>query len=294
MELVVRELEGEAFGAEVRGWDPGEDLDDETRRRIDSALAEHILLVFRGHRQPNDQELISFAARFGDLFDGGELFGMDSPTTEILQLTSERDGQGVETGPSAVTPLPWHTDYSYLVRGAKMSFLNALHLPPDGGGETWFANLYDAYETLPEQTRERISGLVGIHRLGASGQFMSREEKDQIKATREARSPQFGYPGHRIPGLHPAVYAHPDTGRRSLYVNALVSGFEGIDEPTGRSLVAELYHHACQEQRIYKHHWSVGDLVLFDTVGTMHRRDGTDETQTRVMRQMSTLLPALV
>jgi taurine dioxygenase/pentalenolactone F synthase len=290
MDLNVTPFADQPFGAEVRGFEPDEEPTPELVERISRALADHVILLFRGHQRPRDEELIRFASAFGVLFDGGEIFGMSSPSREILQLTSQLDAGGVETGPSAVTPLPWHTDYSYLRYAAKMSLLEALELPPDGGAETWFCDLYAAYEALDPAVANRIGDLVGVHELGASGRHLTREEKDFIRSTRGARSPEFNYPGFRIPALHPLVERHPDTGRPALYVNSLVGGIDGMDPDEGRALVDELFEHAAADERIYRHAWEPGDLILFDTVGTMHRRGITDGGGHRVMRQMSVML----
>jgi pentalenolactone F synthase len=275
MALQLHALPDAPFGALVEGWDPGREPDDELVAEVRAGLADHVLLVLRGHRRPSDDELTRFAAAFGELFDGGELFGVQSPTREILRLSSERNELGVETGPSAITPLPWHTDYSYLPRAAKDTFLEAVALPPDGGGRTWFANLYAAWEALPAAKQASLDGLVGVHTIKGSG---------------EHRSSDFTYPGGRVPANHPLAHRHPDTGRVALYVNSLVAAIDGWDDDAGRDLLDELMVHASDPARCYGHAWREGDLVIFDDVGTMHRRDGSGRDAKRTMRQLSTML----
>jgi taurine dioxygenase/pentalenolactone F synthase len=290
MMLAVAPLPDAAFGAEVKGWDPGVQPDAELVAEIRDALAEHCLLVLRGHRPPSDAELIGLAGAFGPLFDGGELFGIASPTREILRLTSERNDVGVETGPASATPLPWHTDYSYLPCAAKDTFLEAVQLPGDGGGRTWFCNLYDAWETLPESRRAELGGLVGIHTIKGSGKHLDETQKSVTRAHRERKNPQFSYPGGRVPARHPVAHRHPDTGRTALYVNSLVAGFEGMERAEGRALLDELMAHATRPERVYGHAWREGDLIVFDDVGTMHRRDPSTTDEVRTMRQLSTML----
>jgi taurine dioxygenase/pentalenolactone F synthase len=292
MAIQVTPFADASFGAVVTGWDPGRAPDEQLVGELRAALAEHVLLVLRGHRPPGESELIRFAGGFGSLFDGGELFGLASPTREILQLTSERNERGVETGLAASTPLPWHTDYSYLPCAAKETFLEAMCLPADGGGRTWFCNLYDAWETLEPSRRADLGDLVGIHTIKGSGKHLSEDDKAANRVHRDRRNPDYSYPGDRIPALHPLARRHPDTDRTALYVNSLVGGFQGMSEPEGRALVDELMAHATRAERLYGHAWQEGDLIIFDDVGTMHRRDPSDPEELRMMRQLSTILAA--
>jgi taurine dioxygenase len=209
--------------------------------------ADHVLLLLRGHRRPTDAEPTRFAAGFGELFDGGEIFGVQSPTKEILRLSSERSELGVETGLSAVTPLAWHTDYSYLPCAARETFLEAVVIPADGGGRTWFANLYDAWETLPASKRAELDGLVGIHTIKGSGRHLRREDRQAIREGREVRNREFSYPGGRVPANHPIAQRHPDAGRTALYVNSLVAGIEGWD--AGLSLRTARAHRSGRRRR---------------------------------------------
>ena len=93
-----------------------------------------------------------------------------------------------------------------------------------------------------------------------------------------------------MPALHPLARRHPDSGRTALYVNSLVAGFEGVEHAAGRELLDELVAHATRPERLYGHAWREGDLIIFDDVGTMHRREPSDPDQLRVMRQLSTML----
>lgn len=290
MTLTVTPLPHSPFGGLVAGWDPGQEPTPELVGEVRHALAAHVLLVLRGHRPPSDAELIRFAAAFGPLFDGGELFGIASPTKEILHLTSERNALGVEVGPSAATPLPWHTDYSYLPCAARETFLEAVALPDDGGGQTWFADLYDTWERLPETIRQRLDGLVGVHSIKGSGRHLDREAKRAVRSTRQHRNPEFTYPGGRQPARHPIAHRHPDTGRVALYVSSLLAGIEGWDDDEALDLIEDLMRRATDPARIYGHRWQVGDLVIFDDIGTIHRRDPSDQAQVRSMRQLSTML----
>jgi alpha-ketoglutarate-dependent taurine dioxygenase len=288
--LRVSPLPDAPFGAEVTGWDPVREPTDELVAQLRGVLADHVLLVLRGHQAPTDAELIRLAEAFGPLFDGGAIFGVTGRTKEILELSSERNELGVESGLAASTPLPWHTDYSYLPQAARETFLEAVRLPEGGGGHTWFCNLYDAWETLPAARQAELQDLVGIHTIKGSGKHLERDDKVAMRTHQDRRNREYRYPGDRVPALHPLARRHPDTGRTALYVSSLVGGFEGVDEAAGLELIDELVAHATRPERLYAHPWREGDLIIFDDVGTMHRRDSSDPEQLRVMRQLSTML----
>ncbi len=290
MSLKVRKLPGAPFGALVEGLEPAEFPSEDIVAAVRSALASHVLLVVRGHQPPSDHDLVRFAAAFGPLFDGGELFGISSPTKEILRLSSERNELGLESGPSAVTPLPWHTDYSYLPCAARETFLEAVRLPPGGGGRTWFANAYDAWESLSQTIHDRLDGLIAIHSIKGSGRYLSQDEQQAAQAGRAYKNPAVSYPGARVPARHPLAHRHPDTGRVALYVNSLVAGIEGWEPQDASELLEDLMVHATDEGRVYGHGWEEGDLVIFDDIGVIHRRDSSDPEQIRTMRQLSTML----
>ncbi|MFT7600131.1 MAG: alpha-ketoglutarate-dependent taurine dioxygenase [Acidimicrobiales bacterium] len=282
------------FGVVVEGFNPTTGLNEGTHAEIRDALDEHTLLLFRGQGALTDAELVRFAGYFGELFDGGELFGMKLKTKEILELVSERDEEGHETGPSAVTPLPWHTDYSYLPNAAQESFLNAVALPEGGGGATCFADAYGAYEALTPEMKERIEPLIGFHQLQGSGRYTPEEEKDEIRTSKAHRDRRFRYPGGGKANPHPVARRHPRSGRTALYVNSLVATVEHPDtgpmvEDEATALLQELYREIVKPERVYAHQWQLDDLVVFDTVGTLHRRDGSPAGD-RTMRQLSTLL----
>ena len=112
---------------------------------------------------------------------------------------------------------------------------------------------------------------------------------------RGRRNPDLVYPGDKFPARHPVVVTHPRSGDQALYVGSFVSGFVDrrselrMDDVEARELLQALFQHAVQPERIYRHQWQVGDLVIFDTVGTIHRRETFARNELRTMRQLSTL-----
>ena len=290
MTRLVIEKVNAAFGLIITNWDPAFIGNPQIFSEIKEALAEDPLIIFRGQRQLTDFELIQFASTFGELFNGGELFGVDSTTPEILELSTELDEGGSEKLVSSSTPLPWHTDYCYLPRPSRESFLNAVVVPSTECGTTWFANTYLAYESLSESLKQRIDSLSGLHQLEGSNRHQAAAETRTYKDRRSQKNSNFNYPGNRNPVKHPVAYTHPFHNRTALYINSLTCGFADVDNSESEALLHELFLEAAAPERTYKHVWEENDLLLFDTIGTIHRREAQPLNERRVMRQLSTLI----
>jgi alpha-ketoglutarate-dependent taurine dioxygenase len=282
------------LAATVRGWDPSRGLSDDEVALLRDALARHHVLVLRGHPQPTAAELARFANHFGPVAPAGDLYeGISFEHHEVLAVSNELNEKGYERGVAGSGALPWHTDYSFFDNAAKETFLEALLLPPGGGPNTMFCDLYAAYDALPDDWRTLVHGLTAHHTLlAASGYSRPTGDDDELAARERQRNPELTYPDDGTGAWHPAVVTHPETGRTSLYVSEFVSHFEGHSIDESRAIVRDLLAFATVPERVYSHAWQVGDLIVFDTVGTVHRRDNLRTDQRRTMRQLSTLLAA--
>ncbi len=171
--------------------------------------------------------------------------------------------------------------------------LEAFRLPEGGGPATCFLDMYAAYDALPEATKVRIAGLIGRHTLHAAGAYGVPETDPAERAARAAQhNAAITYPDDGAGAPHPAVYVHPDTGRKALFVSAFVREFDDVPFDEGRALLDELLVHADIAERRYCHHWQPGDIVVSDQIGTVHSRGTVRADAGRTMRQMSTLVPA--
>jgi alpha-ketoglutarate-dependent taurine dioxygenase len=151
--------------------------------------------------------------------------------------------------------------------------------------------MYAALEALPSDLRDRIDGLIGRHTLLAAAYYGSADPDPEERTARQRQAnPDLHYPDSRGGIPHPVVARHPETGREALYVSSFVDRFDGVDFDAGRALLDELLTRAVAPQRIYAHDWQVGDLVVFDTIGTVHSRGLVKARETRSMRQLSTLV----
>jgi taurine dioxygenase len=288
MAIAIRET-FEPVGALVVGWDPGSDLSREDFATIQRALREHLVLVFRDHRLPTDAELVRFAGRFGDLVKGTEWFGDIVEFPEILPITNRVGDDGIALGTGGAAEFPWHADYSYVPRPGKESFLDAVELPTRPP-QTCFCSQYVALDTLPRALADPLRGRRAFHSIDEYEPDDGPEILSGMSEKR-ARDARLGIERPDYPrATHPIVLAHPETGREALYVSPGITRHI-VDMPRDESdaLLAELFEHSTLPERVYAHDWQVGDLVVFDTVGAMHRRDGWSTGEPRFMRQLSTM-----
>jgi alpha-ketoglutarate-dependent taurine dioxygenase len=285
MHLEITPLDGEPLGAVVRGWEPEQELDDDTRDQIKAALAEHLVLVFRGQDQPSDEALVRFVEAFGEPIKGSEWFRDAGDLPEILPVTNVKDEQGVPLGTGGAGPLEWHADYSYVPRPGKESFLNAVELPEDPP-HTYFCSMYTALDTLEPELVERLRDLRATHTITG---YVHEDHRDEYSRKKE-RDEKLGIERPPVPEAeHPVVFTHPDTGREILYVSrGITKQIVGLDRDESSAILKEIHLQATRPERVYAHDWEVGDLVMFDTLGALHRRDSWDPSERRVMRQLST------
>jgi taurine dioxygenase/pentalenolactone F synthase len=284
MALDIEPLQHEPLGAMIGGWDPSRGLEARDRDQIVEALGRWSVLIFRGQAQPTDDELVKFVAQFGTPIKGSEWFRNAGALPEILPVTNIRGSDGTRLGVEGATDLEWHADYSYAPTPGKTSFLNAVELPPEPP-RTYFCSMTRAFETLDPELQDRLRGLRATHSIA---DYMA--EPDRGFADKVRRDDAAGVERPSIPEAeHPVVVRHPDSGREILYVSrGITRRIVGMDRPESSALLKELHRHATRPGQVYGHDWEVGDLVMFDTLGTMHRRDSWDPTQRRLMRQLST------
>ena len=242
---------------------------------IHKAWLDHLVILVR-NQHLTDEDLIAFSRRFGDLDwapvqETGRRFVAGHPEIYVVSNVIEN---GVPIGSLGAGEATWHTDMSYLEDPPKASMLYALEIPPEGGN-TYFCNMYRAYELLPEDLKQRISGLQLKH----DGTYNS---GGYVRQGVTAVDDPVTSPGV----YHPLVCTHPETGRRVLYLgrrrNAYIGGLS-LDE--SEALLDELWSVATQPELVWGHQWRVGDVVLWDNRCTMHRRDPFDADARRILHR---------
>lgn len=257
------------LGAMVQGWNPKAELSSDDLGRLRRAMREHLVLVLRDHAPPTDAELVRFGQHFGELYNGSELFGLNS-VPEILRINNVVDENGKAEGLLASSDLDWHADYSFMPVVGRESFLEAVELPRRDSPPTSFCSQYAALQRLPRAMVDMLRPRTAIH---------------NIKAYRTSELNYVDTPDAE----HPVILAHPDTGREILYVNrSNTRHIAGMPSDESDDLLNQLFVHQTQAEFVYYHQWQTGDFVVFDTLGTQHRRRAFNPAERRIMRQLST------
>lgn len=253
----ITPLAAAPLGARIEGLDRGRAGEPEVGRLLNRALAEHLLVVIPGERMTPEQTH-ALSGAFGK--PQKQLLRYkrsgDVPDVSIMVSTLKTDGT---TDKTAIRAEDWHTDDSYFAVPAKATLLHGIEIP-SRGGSTWFCNMHSVYESLPDATRRRIDGMRAIH-----GYDTPRARNRPSTRTPEeiAETPDVE---------HPLVRTHPETGRKSLYLNPnRLDRIVGLPRSESDALLDELADEARKPQHHHGHVWSVGDVVVWDNRATMHR-----------------------
>ena len=253
---------GPGLGTEALGVDLAGSLDDRTISWIETAFAEHPVLVFRGQNL-GPSELATFGRRFGKPRIHSLVDYRHAEYPEVSWLTNvDKDGNIDWFGVKRATD--WHTDSPYEDPPPRLAILHAKEVPNDKGG-TMFADMRAAYDALPQAMRDRLTGMTGLHGRddGPAGVRLYGNDPKQ-NLDRE-------YPEK----ARPAVVSHPVSGRSVLFVNPLhMHGFAGMAKDEAWELIETLTTHATQDRFVYYHSWQVGDVLMWDECATMHRGAG--------------------
>ena len=258
--ITIRKLTP-VFGAEITGVDLTR-LDDATFEHIEDAFETYSVLVFPNQNLDDDAQ-IAFSRRFGDLEKTQGHIANNFQVKHVSEITN-LDPDGKLMAPDDPRVLyrlgqrNWHSDSSFKRVPAKASLLHARKLPPDGG-DTQFASLRAAYDSLPDARKRELEDKVAIHHYAYS------RRNGGYALTNEAEDKRFP------PVPQAMIRANPVNGRKALYVGSHASHIRGMPEEEGRALLKELLDFATQEQFTYLHHWKVGDLVMYDNRAALHR-----------------------
>ncbi len=267
----IRSIQG-SFGAEIIGLDLSHDLSDAEFRRIEQAWGDASLLVFRDLVMTPEQH-IDFTRRFGPLHIMTPLHYNLEGHPEVMVLTNLEEG-GKPLGIRRAG-MGWHSDGEDKRLPNAGSFLYAHVIPPEGG-DTLFADMYAAYNELPEETKRRIAG----RRARFSRVDMHHVHYPHEPALTEQQKLE------RPDVFHPLVRTHPRSGRKSLYIGRWARDIEGMDPEEGRRLIEQLFEYAASPRFVYRHMWRVHDGVLWDNRCMLHCATPFDESRyTRLMHR---------
>jgi len=273
--LTVKPL-SPALGAEIVGVDLRDDMSADTFGQILDAWHEHLVILFRNQSLSEDDQ-IRFAERFGPLQKRtrppekiNEAGHTKYPQVTMLVSNIRENGKLIGSLPDG--EMHFHSDQCYMEKPVKGTFLYAIEIPSQGG-DTLFLNMYAAYETLPAEIKARVDG-----RKALNAYLYDSTTRDVNGAKLDLSI----YPHY----MQPIVRTHPDTRRKALYVNRLMTwSIEDMDEEEGGALLKQMFAHIEQDRFIYAHHWRVGDLVLWDNRCTLHARTDFSDRERRLLRR---------
>jgi alpha-ketoglutarate-dependent taurine dioxygenase len=267
-----------ALGAEVCDIDLSKPMSEQHFGEIYKAFLDNGILLFRNQDITREQH-IEFSRRFGEL-DRHESLPRDrhKEYPELLMVTNEPKADGSPSD-TKYTGRQWHSDMSFTTAPSLGSLLKS-YAVPEVGGDTLFANMYLAYDTLSDGMRKLIANLHGIH---LSGTRKIANETTGIERADEQRR-------LNPPVAQPVVRVHPETGRKALYIGEKVKRFEGMTEEESRPLIDYLVGHATRAEFLYRHQWKKNDILAWDNRCVMHQALGDfDDTQLRHMERTTVL-----
>ena len=257
-------------GATVRDVDLARLSDDEVAQ-LRTALFEHGVLFFRGQTLTPEQH-IALAERIAPI-DVNRFFPAD-PAYPVIAKVEKAEAQTTNIGGG------WHTDHSYDIAPAMGSVLVARHLPTSGG-DTLFADMYAAWDTLDAETKAEVAGLRAVHGsdhvFGEKGVYAQTDQPELAKGGVE--TPET---------VHPVVIKHPGSGKPVLYVNpSFTLRFEGQTREESLPLLMKLYAHAMNMDHVHTLVWEPGTVAIWDNRATWHFARNDYHGQYRLMHRIT-------
>jgi len=274
------------FMGEVKNISLKDTEDETTLAQLRAAMDEYGVLVFRDQTFDDDAHL-AFAKRLdgelhaktGSRTIAKNRFGNEA-LTDISNVDATDTSQVLETNDRrrlySLANRMWHTDASFEYPAGRYSMLYA-YVIPAVSADTQFADMRTAYDTLDDEMKQRLHGMMVHHSIAYSRQVLGFEFSEEEAA--------------RIQGaVHPLVREFPNVNRKGLYLASHASSIEGVALPEARLLIKQLMEHATQTKFVYNHGWRENDLVIWDNRATMHRATPfDDQNHLRELRRVTTL-----
>jgi len=265
------------LGARIEGLPLSEEMSDATFDALYAAFLRYQVLLFPSQDVPPGRQ-VALARRFGEV----QVHVMNQYHADgypELYRLSNLDEHGRPNGkhPDRGT-LIWHTDGSWQRRTGHATIIYG-EVMPETGGETHFCDMYGAYERLDDDWKKRIETMRAVHNLDFS-RTRRHGEEPMTEAQKRAAPPVD----------HPVVRTHPETRRRCLYLGDHAESVVGMPYDDGRALIDDLNARAVHADLTYEHHWTAGELILWDNRCVMHRATPYDPaTQKRVIRRCTVI-----
>ena len=274
MAVAIRNLE--TLGSEIQGLDLSKPLTPDDRAAIGGALDRQLVIVARDQHL-TDPELLAFSRNFGELDPPGpnpygEPFNKEFPEINVISNVVEN---GRPIGNLGAGEAVWHADMTYIEVPPKAAVLHALEIPPEGGGNTYFADMFAAYNALPPDLKQSIEGKVAVHDASRNSAGMLRKGYKEVRDVRET-----------VGAHHPLVRTDRQTGRKALFLGRRTNSYIlGLDVAESEALLDRLWAHATEPRFTMGHEWRVGDVLMWNNLAVVHRRDPFDPNARRVMHR---------
>ena len=276
MTLCINDLDA-PLGAEVRGIDVSRALTPAEVAEIEGAWRSRLVVVMRAQKL-SDPQLLAFSRYFGELDPPGpnpygEPFNKEHPELNVISNVVEN---GKPIGNLGDGEAVWHADMTYVDVPPKAALLHALEVPPPkAGGNTYFASMFRAYETLPAELKKAVEGKTAVHDASRNSAGMLRKGYKEVTDVRET-----------VGARHPLVRTEPKTGRKALFLGRRPNAYVlGISVAESEALLDALWVHATQSCFTMCHRWQVGDLLMWNNLSVLHRRDPFDPKARRIMHR---------
>ncbi|HTK93860.1 MAG TPA: TauD/TfdA family dioxygenase [Verrucomicrobiae bacterium] len=259
-----------ALGAEISGVDLSGPLDEATVAAIRRAWLEHGVIFFRDQELP-PAAFLAFARRFGEPIEYPFVKGLPE-APEIIPVLKQAD-ERVNFGGI------WHSDTAYLDIPPMGSMLIAREVPP-AGGDTLFASMYLAYDTLSDGMKRLLADLRGINSSASADVSKTREDRMKDSGRADARQEYVA--------THPIVRTHPETGRKALYVNvAHTVGIEGLAREESAPLLDYLYRHQIKPEFTCRFRWRPRSIAFWDNRCVQHNAVNDYQGHRRLMHRIT-------
>jgi taurine dioxygenase len=276
MAIAIKNLDA-PLGAEVSDVDLSRALPRAVIDAIEAAWRKRFVVVFHGQTL-SDPQLMAFSRNFGELDPPGpnpygQPFNKEHPELNVISNVVEN---GKPIGNLGDGEAAWHADMTYVDVPPKAAILHALEVPPpEAGGNTYFANMFTAYQSLPTDLKKTVEGKIAVHDASRNSAGVLRKGYKEVTDVRET------------PGAHhPVVRTDPKTGRKALFLGRRPNAYVlGLSVAESEALLDTLWAHATQPRFAMCHTWKVGDLLMWNNLAILHRRDPFDPKTRRVMHR---------
>jgi taurine dioxygenase len=274
--LTIKNLDA-PLGAEISGIDLSGPVSSSDVEAIEGVWRERLVVVFHDQRL-SDPQLIAFSKNFGELDPPGpnpygQPFLEHHPELNVISNVVEN---GKPIGNLGDGEAVWHADMTYVEVPPKAAMLHAIEVPPpDAGGNTYFANMFAAYKTLPVHLNKAAGGKIAVHDASTNSAGMLRKGYKAVTDVRQT-----------VGAHHPLIRTEPRTGRKALFLGRRSNAYViGLKLAESEALLDALWTHATQSRFTLCHQWRVGDLLMWNNLSVLHRRDPFDSKTRRVMHR---------